>query len=544
METLPPTFPPEDESPEPSAVDILLARSHMRAFMRVVAPGFVDMYGCAITCEYLTQVARRVRGVTDQGPTLDALFLFGPPQHWKSYLMGQFFPAFLAAQDPGVRALNICHNRDLSNRAIRDFCTVLDLERYKQVSRVRYGRLTSEDGHAEREENAAKRVRFLAVDGRGVIRKTNGFYISGSIGGGGATGWGAKYLGLDDLVPDPEAATSPTQVRKLEQTVRSVAFTRMQSDSGIVCSMTPWAKGDIGETMQRWCTDAGLSVQALSLPAVAEPGLDLHPDDPRKPGSGQILDPYRHTPAFYRGRRILMGQYFWDTMWQTRRGAGTSDLVAKAAWQYYDPTALKLRTVELVDIVLGVDPNGKEDGPCDAHVSLWAVVRRGKRLEAWKLGEASGAWAYDVLELVAATYQQKWPVGHLVIEANNYGTALVSKAQRKVPTIGADGKPVRPMRANPHVTAVNPRENKLTRAKAVRSIVEAGLARLPSCSLGEVTTSFVIPHVDGWETWPGKSKGDLDRIDCDAMCLTHIQNRWHLLEAYLEEQGQPGLPLG
>ena len=534
METLAPTFPPEPLE-EISPLDLVLARSHMRAFMRVVAPGYVDMWGCGLTCEYLTRVARRVRGLTGEG-TLDALFLFGPPQHWKSYLMGQYFPAFLAAQRPDVRLLNVCHNRDLSNRAIRDFSTVLDLDAYKHVSRVRYGRVTAEDGSAVREEAAAKRVRFLACDSDGAVRPTGGFYLSSSIEGG-ATGWGANYVGLDDLVPDPEAAESPSQRRKLEQNVRSVAFTRMQADSALVCSMTPWVKGDIGETMEQWCRDAGLQTEALSLPAVAEPGIDLHPADPRTPGSGEVLDPYRHNAAFYRQRRILMGPYIWGTMWQTQRSAGTSDLVVPSAWQTFDPTALKVRTVDLIDIVLGVDPNGKEGGPCDAHVSLWAVVRRGRRLETWKLGEWHGAWAYDVLKLTVGELRSKWPIGHLVIECNNYGTSLVSELQRRQPVLGVDGRALRPMKATPHVEAVNPRTGKLARAKAVRPIIEAGLARLPGMSLGDVTTTWAAAHREGWETWPGKQKSDLDRIDCDAMCIDYIQARWRIVEAYCEEQG-------
>ena len=539
VETLPPTLPPEGPPEVLNPVDILLARSHMRAFMRNTAPGFVDMYGCAITCDYLTRVARRVRGFGPEDGAIDVLFLFGPPQHWKSYLTGQFFPAFVAAQMPAVRILNLCHNRDLSQRAIRDFCTVLDLDNYRRVSRVRYGRVAAEDGSTEREEAAAKRVRFLAVRD-GAVSRTGGYYLSSSVEGS-STGWGCELGIADDLVPHPEAAESASQRRALENTVRSVFLTRRQTHSGIVVCMTPWHKDDVGAHMEQWCRDAGLAVESLHLPAVAEPGIALHPDDPREPGSGQILDPYRHNPAFYRGQRVLMGDYFWRTMALCQRSAGTNDLVSPSTWGSFDPAALKLRTVDLVDMVLSVDPNGKEGGPCYAHLSLWAVVRRGRRLEAWKISEMAGAWAYDVLELNLGMYLQAWPVGWVVIEPNNYGTALVSRLQHRTPIMGPDNRPLRFMR-QPAIEATQPREGKLSRAKSARSLVEAGLVRLPGASLGEVSTAWGDAHRRAWETWPGRDQGDTDRVDCDSQALRFIQDRWHLLEALIVETRGLGGP--
>lgn len=545
METLPPTLPPPEPPAELSPVDLFLARSHMRAFMRNVAPGFVDMYGCAITCDYLTRVARRVRGYGPEDGAIDVLFLFGPPQHWKSYLAGQFFPAFLAAQMPRVRILNLSHNRDLSQRAIRDFCTVLDLPGYKRVSRVRYGRVTADDGTAEREEAAAKRVRFLAVR-NGAVTRTGGYYLSSSVEGS-STGWGCEAGIADDLVPDPEAAESPAQRRALEATVRSVFLTRRQTDSGIVVPMTPWHRDDVGAHLEQWCREAGLAVETLWLPAVAEPGIELHPADPREPGSGQILDPYRHTPKFYKAQRVLMGDYFWRTMALCQRSAGSNELVSRGSWGAFDPDALRAKTVDVIDLVLSVDPNGKEGGPCYAHLSLWAVVRRGRRLEAWKLSEVAGSWAYDVLKLHVGLYLKTWPIGYVLIEANNYGTALISELERRIPILGTDGRPLRFMRS-PHVEGVNPRTGKLSRAKSARALVEAGLVRLPAGTAldsksdimpsgvraGDVSPAWVEAHVSGWQTWPGPNTGDTDRTDCDSQALNYIDDRWRLLQTFAE----------
>lgn len=544
MQTLPPSFPPPAESPEPEEIDVILARSHMRSFMRVVAPKYVDMWGCALTCEYLTQIARTVRGLgedPDAGPCLDALFLEGPPQHWKSFLSGQYFPAFLACQWPAVRVLNVSHNRDLSGRAIRDFCQVLDLERLQQITRLRYGRVTGEDGASVREESATKRVRFL-IDEDGAIKKTGGYYLSSSIGGG-ATGWAANAAILDDLVPDPEAAESPGQRAALEKNVRSVALSRLQDDAAagggggaIVVPMTPWYKGDIGHTMQGWCEDAGMRVKVLKLPAVAEQGIDLDPEDPRAPGSGQILDPYRHSAKFYKKQRALQGDYFWRTMWQAQRGTANNELVNAACWHYFDPLMLKLKTAVPVSFSLGVDPNGKEGGPCYAHLSLWACVRRGKRLEGWKMLQARGSWSYDLLTLTTAQLLHTWPIEWLLIEQNNYGTAMVSQYENRTPVLGPDGKPIRPMR-QVRVIPVNPRQEKFTRAKKVRPLAEVGLLRLPESSLGDVRTDWVPVHTAGWETFPGRNLGDLDMIDCDAMCVSHMEDRYQLLREYCNSEG-------
>jgi hypothetical protein len=550
VQTSPPSFPPPVDAPEIDVADVILARSHMRAFMRVVAPKYVDMWGCALTCDWLTQIARTVRGLGDDpeaGPSIDALFLEGPPQHWKSFLTGQYFPAFLACQWQDVRMLNVCHSRDLSQRAVRDFCQVLDRPQVREISRLRYGRVTDGHGESIREESASRRVRFIKEQG-GALVKTGGYYLSSSIGGG-STGWAANLVDLDDLVPDPEAAESPGQRAALEKNVRSVALTRLQDDKAagggggaIVMSMTPWYKGDIGHTMQRWCEDAGMRTKVLRLPAVAEPGIDLDPDDPRTPGSGEILDPYRHSSKFYRRQRVLQGDYFWRTMWQAQRGTANNELVNPACWHYFDPLMLKLKTAVPVSFVLGIDPNGKEGGPCYAHLSLWACVRVGRRVQAWKMLQVRGSWSYDVLTLTTAQLLHTWPIEWLLIEQNNYGTALVSQYQNKTPVLGPDGKAVRPMR-QVRVVPVNPRQEKFTRAKKVRPLAEVGLLRLPESSLGDVVTDWVPVHTSGWETFPGKNLGDLDMIDCDAMCVSFLEEKYHLLREYCNSEGIP-IPQG
>lgn len=116
----------------------------MGDFMRHTDPLYRPMWATDLVCDRLTRVARRVRGLTGPG-TLDALMIHAPPQHFKSYLVGENFPAFVAAQMPRARIVGLSHNRALAKRAVQRVTGIAQTSAYGQVSRVRVGRISSQD---------------------------------------------------------------------------------------------------------------------------------------------------------------------------------------------------------------------------------------------------------------------------------------------------------------------------------------------------------------------------------------------------------------
>lgn len=490
----------------------------MGEFMRYTDPLYRPMWATDLVCDRLTRVARRVRGLTGPG-TLDALMIHAPPQHFKSYLVGENFPCFVAAQMPRARIVGLSHNRALAKRAVQRVSGIAQTTAYGEISRVRVGRVASLDREGNEtsmsSEARSEMLRFMIDQGGGLVDHGPGYYKAAGINSE-LTGWGFE-LGIgDDLVKGPAQAFSPAERANLESVVQSVFFTRRQENSAMVFVMTPWHPEDIGARVVEWWAKAGLNYEVLSLPACASDDVTLHPEDPRTPGSGEYLDLVRHTPAFYRAQRALVGDLFWQAMYQQSPRAFLGALVPKSVWPTYDPNDLHTGAASVVKMVMTIDPNEVEGGKSHAHISVWAIVNLRGRILAYKVDEMAGPWAYDTLRARTLLMLARWRAcSDILIERAAMGPALIKDLE-------AAARERKEGRAW-IVTPIIPRESKSIRAQACTPAILAGLVCLPARGLKQVTSEWVESHKRAWEQFPAGAQGDADRVDADGQFI-----RWAL----------------
>lgn len=545
---------------------IVLGRSHMCAFMRYVDPLYVRMWASDLVADRITQLCRRMRGLTGAG-TLGYLELRAPPQHFKTYLGCEYGPAFAGLQDPYARIVAMCYSRGLSKRNIRTFSEIVGRETYKAMSRLRVGRsvfLTEAgDETSVRDEARAEMVRFM-VDHGWTVAPGPGYYLSVSLNSE-LTGWGFEWGIGDDLVRGPAEAYSGTMRAQTLARVQSMFFTRRQARTVFMTSMTPWHIDDVGYSMGRLAREAGIDVEALELPAIAKAGVPLHPDDPREAGSGTVLDTVRHDVQFYLQMEKLLGVFF-APLCQLQPIEFGQELIPPSAWSTFNPETLRTNGVHVIRMIVSVDTNGggaTVDGSPStthtetfagvalsgaqrsfAHISLWLnVVMEGKRY-LWKVMTDAGQWDPATLNnrvraMLIRTLRAKEP-SLMFIEGKALGPAVLSflalergsiirEVEKSLPNKhAARGK-------GWHTEVCTPNRDKRLRCDECQPAILAGLVQIPSAPLAKagdslgvrVDTNWVAHHRASWAVCPGGPPGASDERDADSQVIRHaIEAKW------------------
>lgn len=358
--------------------ECLLAQSHMCGFMRAVDPAYRTWWASDLVADRITQCIRRARGLRGPG-TLGAFILRVPPQHLKTYMVEEHAPPFAASQDPTFRIINLCYARSLSKRNVHKWKALMATEPYMQISRARTGRVVDVDGSIERDEQGAHMLRFMVDGGPMGVFHGPGFGFSVGVNSE-LTGWPGDVGIAGDLVRNPDEAFNPMHRDKLLGRVQSMFFTRLQPASCFMLAMSPWHPSDISYAVQGLAQEAGIDCEVMELPARAEAGAcALHPDDPRKPGSGEILDHVRRTVDFYRAFSVLCGRYYQSLGLLAPQNFGP-ELVDPNAWVTYDPHLLippgtsRAPIATIAHCYLSIDTNGDENGESFAHLSVWVAV--------------------------------------------------------------------------------------------------------------------------------------------------------------------------
>jgi hypothetical protein len=525
--------------------EILVARSHMCGFMRAVDPGYKSAWATDLVCDRITRLSRRARGITGPG-TLACLILRAPPQHFKTYLCEEHAPPFIAAQDPTARIINLCYSRNLSARNIRVCGNIMDRGVYKQLSRVRAGRMKDADGVSHEDEAKASMLRFMIDGGRSGVARGPGYYISVGMQSE-LTGWAGEVGICGDAVKTPDEAFSPMHREKTLARVQSMFFTRRQQNSVILLGMSPWHPEDVSYAVQELAISAGLDCEVMELPARAtSDACALHPEDPRIRGSGDILDPVRHDEAFYRAQEVLVGR-FWKPLYLLTPANYGPVLVPSGAWTEYDPHWLAPsssggRPAAVVQrVYVSIDTNGDKGGASNAHISVFFLVSYLGRNMLWKIGQQAGPWSWSemrervlaVVERVGRRVQCPWDI---IIERKALGPALINELELSRGRLIALGVAAWTLHSE------YPTQSKRLRADECVPYIEGGVVCIPDRAIiglpnvlmaGPLGLLTDIKWVDGsigpaaghkqaWSSHPNPLPGAHDLVDADSQCIRKV----------------------
>jgi hypothetical protein len=554
---------------------ILLARSHMCGFMRATDPQYRTWWAADLLSDRITQCTRRMMGQHGPG-TLGAVIARVPTQHCKTYLFEEYAPPFIATQDPCARVVDLCYARNLSKRNIRVCRKIMKRPQYQQLSRARAGRFVDLEGVSQQDEDHAHMIRFMVDGGDLGVVHGPGYYFS--VGTNSElTGWGYEAGIAGDLVKTPDEAFSPHHREKLLARVQSMFFTRMQTNSVFMLAMSPWHPEDISYSVQKLALEAGIDCEVIELPARAEVGAcKLHPDDPRRPGSNEILDHVRHDEDFYKRFAVLCGRFYKSLGLLAPENYGPL-LVSPETWCEFDPLQLlpaapsRPPLARVVHAYLSVDTNGDDNGPSFAHISLWLCVELGGTIDPgtgkprrmlWKIGQVAGAWDYTTLknkifrsdpttsglppgalEVLGRGLACDWTV---IIERKALGPAIVNELELARPRLLASK--VRTW----HLESEYPQGSKRLRADQCTPYIASGLVALPGSPLRPelvgaaggalawlANIGWVVTHRQAWGSHPNPIQGAHDLVDADSQVIRYAAKKRHIIL-----QGGQASPLG
>lgn len=247
-----------------------------------------------------TQIARYCQMLAEG--EIRNLMVFLPPQHGKSTIVSEAFPAWILGRKPRMKIVGCSYASSLAEKVSRNIQRQMDSPEYQAL-------------FPDTRLNSPR----LGRQGRGYLRNVDlfetvgegGFYKAVGIGGG-LTGTPVDLSIIDDPVKDALEAYSPTFRERVWEWYTSVLLTRLHNDSRQLFIMTRWHEDDLAGRIlklepEKWTV--------LSIPAIRERLDDGNTADPRRPG--EALWEARHSLSRLEGARQRSARIF-SALYQQR----------------------------------------------------------------------------------------------------------------------------------------------------------------------------------------------------------------------------------
>lgn len=328
-------------------------------------------------------------GVLDQvlAGEIKRLMVFMPPQHGKSTLVSQHFPAFAFGHNPDLKIVAASYAADLAQKNNRSIQRIMETNEYRALF-----------------PDSALNARNIRALAGSALRNTDEFEIVGRLGAykgagvnGQLTGFSAGLGIIDDPYKDYAEAMSETIRQAVWEWYSSVFLSRTHDNSPLIVTLTRWHKLDIAGqllALQGRVEDGG-AWHVLELPALFQGQPD--PSDPK--------DKRRYNPH---DRRTLINEALWPERVSTETLIERRTLNAYqfAAMYQQDPQAktgqkfsrkaIKQTVASLADVPTGLDLIRKWDMAATEGDGAWTV--------GLLIGRDRKSGKYYILDYVAVQY--------------------------------------------------------------------------------------------------------------------------------------------
>lgn len=231
---------------ESAAID--LARKDFSFFVRFIKKDFSSTW-------FHSYIMESLMTLYSDGDS-KKLMISMPPQHGKSTLATQLYPAYLLGVNPDLKIVIASYTADLASRFNREVQKIIDSPEYKKIfpdTKIAKPR----SGEAIRNNDM-----FEIIGRRGYLK---------SVGTGGSlTGFSVDLLICDDLIKDMNEAKSLNVREGVWDWYVSVAESRLQNNGKQLLIATRWDMDDpLGRALKRdddW--------KVITLPALKEDDND------------------------------------------------------------------------------------------------------------------------------------------------------------------------------------------------------------------------------------------------------------------------------
>lgn len=286
---------------ETDAPEVEQAREDLLAFAALLKPDYEPHWFHRLLAERLEAFA---------AGAIERLIVSMPPQHGKTELVSRLFPAWLLGLHPDTRIIAGSYNDEAATRVNLDVQRYIDSEGYARVFPATRLPAPGVQRHA-RHRRERRTGRFFEVVGR------RGYYRSAGRGSGISGVPGDVGL-IDDPLKDRAEAESATVRSALWDWYTGAFLTRLRKSSRQLVVMTRWHEDDLIGRLLDAARRGGPQWEVLRLPAFAETLQDYprHADDPR--ADGEALWPTHFPVETLRERRVSLGSYQFDGLYQQR----------------------------------------------------------------------------------------------------------------------------------------------------------------------------------------------------------------------------------
>jgi predicted phage terminase large subunit-like protein len=320
--------------------------------------------------------------------------------------------------------------------------------------------------------------------------------------GGAITGKGANLLIIDDPVKSDMEAFSELSRERMWNWFRSVAYSRLEPNASIILIMTRWHEDDLagriiahnttGNGMESTTQDDDLSEswEQITFPAIAETCDILG----RKPG--QSLWPERYPKRRMSKIQYVMGEYWWNAMYQQRPTPEAGGIFKKAWWKVYDSLPQKFDKMTM-SWDLAFKDNEKNDYVVG---QAWGQIGSSFYL----VDQVRGQWSFPQSIKEFLRFCEKWPQAkRKYVEDKANGPALMATLKRKIRGL----------------IPVEPLGGKVARAHNITWVMEAGNVYIPS----KYIASWIEAYVDEFTAFPNAAHDD--QVDATTQALCQIANK-------------------
>lgn len=228
---------------------------------------------------------------------IQRLIISMPPRHGKSEIISKYFPSWYLLNYPNKRVIITAHSADFAvdrfGRPIRNIVSQFGDQ---------FGVTLAKDSNAAHRFNTNYEGSFNAIGA-----------------GGSITGRGADLFIIDDPIKGPEDVISQRSREKMWDWFLTVPMTRLEPNAAMVIVMTRWHTDDLvgrilaSEEADEWTY--------LTLPALDK--------------NGEALWAERYSKEYLEKRRVTLGSYFFNAMYQQNPISNENQIYKEHWWKYY-----------------------------------------------------------------------------------------------------------------------------------------------------------------------------------------------------------------
>lgn len=233
-----------------------LARRKLAVFGAYIYTWWQPAAVHVLVCEALEGVYEYIESGGERGT--GSLIVEMPPQHGKTTMDSQIFPAWLMGKRPDSRVILTAYGADLAQENSRLVRQIVTGEKFAAIFGAQS---VLEEPVTISDDSSAKNAWSLAEPFRG------GLMAAGV--GGGTTGKSADLIVIDDPLKNREEAENPVERKKILRWMTSSILPRARKGTAIIIIHTRWHREDlIGEMLKSMQTDPKARAwKVISLPA-------------------------------------------------------------------------------------------------------------------------------------------------------------------------------------------------------------------------------------------------------------------------------------